>query len=269
MKALDSKTNSHQIDGYFDEHGRCIPNSLTAPAHIKSRRYFVCKQPTINYETILENINRNLNNGQSTISLESFSGRCTNIIAKLSADSLAKNIAMGVHIPFVLPQGEYPDIGDALDSVFLPAVDRSFCSTFPEYSFMNHNSRKLSGNISVQEGSRHKELIEKNRDSTLVGLYFPCLSEYSIPAVVEQVGNLPKEFLLAGGYDTCAAFVACPELLLRESAYPPLLWMSGIRDNQEEFGFHFEGYGYNLTFNRRAHLGKLAEYWSSGLVVLG
>ena len=33
-------------------------------------------------------------------------------------------------------------------------------------------------------------------------------------------------------------------------------------------GYHFEAYGYNLTFNRRPHLGHAAEYWSSGISVL-
>jgi hypothetical protein len=34
-------------------------------------------------------------------------------------------------------------------------------------------------------------------------------------------------------------------------------------------GYHFEAYGHNLTFNRRPHFGQAAEYWASGLVVLG
>jgi hypothetical protein len=34
-------------------------------------------------------------------------------------------------------------------------------------------------------------------------------------------------------------------------------------------GYHFEAYGYNLTFNRRVHFDQVAESWASGLVVLG
>ena len=266
MKSLDSKSNSHEINGYFDEHGRCIPNSLTKPVYKTSRRYFLCEQPRIDYRRILENINQYLNEGQPTISPGDFEERCQGIMDNLVADPLTKNIRLGVHVPFVLPQREYTDIGNDLDSIFLPAVHRSFEGMFPDRAFVNHSSRQLAGSIEVQEGSRHRELIEENCEKTVVGLYFPCLSEYSIPAAVEQLGSLPKNLVLAGGYDTCAAFVACPDLLLRLSGYPPLLWMTGIRGHQDGFGYQFEAYGYNLTFNRRAHLGKVAEYWSSGLI---
>jgi hypothetical protein len=269
MKALDRKTDAHQIDGYFDEYGRCTPNSLVAPVNESSRRYFLCEQPRIEYQSILENINQFLNNGERTISVDDFEGRCNDLINRLTSDPVTKNIGLGVHVPFVLPRGEYSDVGDALDTIFLPAVDKSFCREFPEYSFTNHYPQKLSGNVDIQNESRHSELIARNCESTLVGLYFPSLSEYSIPAAIEQLGSLPEEFLLAGGYDTCAALVACPSLLSRISGYPPLLWMSGIKGNREGFGYHFEAYGYNLTFNQRVHLGKHAEYWSSGLVVLG
>ena len=100
-------------------------------------------------------------------------------------------------------------------------------------------------------------------------MYLPCLLEYSIPAALEQMATLPEHFLLAGGLDTSAAFVSLPGLLLRKDGYPPLLWFSGLAAEKDGVGYHYEAYGYNLTFNRRAHLGKVAEYWASALVVLG
>ena len=269
MKSSVNKPNSPEIKEYFDKHGRCMPYSLVSPVCKNSRRYFLCEQPSIDYQTILVNINQCLNDGQHTIDLEEFKQRCQRIMDKLASDPLTENIGRGVHVPFVLPKRQYPDIGEALESIFLPSVDRSFRQKFPDYSFTNHNSKKLSGIVEVQEGSRHNELIEQNAKRTIVGMYFPCLSEYSIPAAIEQLRNLPRKFLLAGGYDTCAAFVACPDLLLRLSGYPPLLWMTGIRGDRDGFGYQFEAYGYNLTFNRRAHLGNAAEYWSSGLICIG
>ena len=57
-------------------------------------------------------------------------------------------------------------------------------------------------------------------------------------------------------------------LLLRRDGYPPLLWLSGVEAEAPDAGYHFEAYGYNLTFNRRPHLGQTAEYWWHGLTVL-
>ena len=73
---------------------------------------------------------------------------------------------------------------------------------------------------------------------------------------------------MAGGFDTAAAFVAAPDLLLRGDGYPPLLWLAALDGEQPGIGYHFEAYGHNLTFNRRAHLDQTAEYWWSGITVL-
>ncbi|MBV5349669.1 hypothetical protein JZU71_00435, partial [bacterium] len=101
----------------------------------------------------------------------------------------------------------------------------------------------------------------------MVGHYFPCLLEYSVPATIEQLQNTPSEILLAGGFDTCAAFIGSPDLLLKSQDYPPLIWLAALEAERKDVGYHFEAYGYNLTFNRRPHFGQVAEYWASGLVV--
>ncbi|XLM23265.1 hypothetical protein MKD33_18855, partial [Chromobacterium piscinae] len=61
-----------------------------------------------------------------------------------------------------------------------------------------------------------------------------------------------------------AAFIGSPDLLLRRDGYPPLLWLSGLDGEKEGVGYHFEAYGYDLTFNRRVHQNMAAEYWASG-----
>ena len=45
--------------------------------------------------------------------------------------------------------------------------------------------------------------------------------------------------------------------------------MTAIQEENENIGYHFEAYGYNLKFYRRSHLGQVAEYWWQGLTVLG
>ena len=172
-------------------------------------------------------------------------------------------------MPFILPKAARADIGEALDEDYLPAVLGAFKAEFPKYDFVNHHKGGLAGKLSVAPGSRHERLLEATRQSEVVGVYLPCLLEYSIPAALEQMATLPEHFLLAGGLDTSAAFVSLPGLLLRKDGYPPLLWFSGLAAEKDGVGYHYEAYGYNLTFNRRAHLGKVAEYWASALVVLG
>ena len=100
-------------------------------------------------------------------------------------------------------------------------------------------------------------------------MLLPFVTEYSIPAAIEKINELPQQFILAGGFDTCSAFIGTPNLLLRKDGYPPLIWMTSLINNDDTIGYHIESYGYNLTFNRRAHLGHAAEYWSHALVVLG
>ena len=45
-------------------------------------------------------------------------------------------------------------------------------------------------------------------------------------------------------------------------------WLAGLQGEKPGIGYHFEAYGYNLTFNRRPHLDQTAEYWWSGVTVL-
>ena len=85
----------------------------------------------------------------------------------------------------------------------------------------------------------------------VVGYYYPCMMEYSIPAAIECINTLPSQFLLAGGFDTCSAFIGSPNLLLRTNGYPPLLWMTALKTDKEDVGYHIEAYGYNLTFRSK------------------
>lgn len=262
-----TKVSKETSEVYFDEFGRCIPTELTAAVHDESRRYFLIEQPQIDYSEIYNRLNENFDFSEQ-LSLEAFQQRAEAILASLSDDDCA-NITHGVAVPFILPKAVYDDIGEALESTYLNAVQKSFNTKFPDYAFVNHCAESLKGKLSVAENSRHKKLLEAMQEEVVVGVYFPCLLEYSVTAAVEQVGNLPSKFLLAGGFDTAAAFIGSPDLLLRKDGYPPLLWLSGLSAEKQDIGYHFEAYGYGLTFNRRAHLAHVAEYWASALVVLG
>lgn len=252
----------------FDTDGRRTPPALIAAAHKETRRYFKIVQPEIDYAAIHARIAKRLEIPDALPAVD-FEKRATAILTKLNSDPRTQGITAGVHVPFFLPQASYADYGDALEKIYLKGVSGAYRDVLPKYEFVNHHKSGLAGKLSVAPGSRHERLVQAMQHSQIVGYYFPCLLEYSVPAAIEQMASLPGQFLLAGGFDTASAFVGSPNLLMRQDGYPPLLWLGAMLGEKEMIGYHFEAYGYNLTFNRRPHLGHAAESWASGLVVLG
>lgn len=249
---------------YFDVFGRCIPGaSVDAP--LKTRQYFRCAQPTVDLAEVYQRTARHL--GRPGIDLSEFEQRLAAIRARLLDDSSMAGLMNAVAVPFLLPQATETDLAQALNSRYLPAVAAAFSERFAEYRFVNHHP--IDERLDVLPASRHQHLLQRLSQGDVVGYWFAALSEYSIPAAVQQIQELPDDCLLAGGFDTAAALVACPELLLREDGYPPLLWLAALSGQREDAAYHFEAYGYNLTFNYRPHFNRAAEYWCSGLVVLG
>lgn len=262
---LESHNNQASL---FDEFGRSIPAANETGARRMTRRRFICQQPAIDYAASHRRIVAQLGGG-AELSCAEFSTRAEAILERLRHDPQTANLLNGVKVPFFLPQASHQDIGQALGERYLPAVSQAFETQFPAYAFTDHNKVNLSGQLSVAEKSRHDRLLQEMSQGSVVGYYFPAFLEFSIPAALRQMDALPADFVLAGGYDTCAAFIGSPDLLLRTDGYPPLLWLAGLNGEKGNIGYHLEAYGYNLTFNRRAHLGQAAEYWASGLVMLG
>lgn len=258
-------------DTLFDEYGRRAPAGLKASVHAKTRRRFVCGQPKIDYAAIHDRISRHLNCA-GAISVADFQARAEAAFARVKANPATADMTNAVHVPFFLPKiadATSADIGARLDEVFMPAVEKSFVEMFTTHVFNNHHKGGLADHLSVLPGSRHQVLLDKVTTETVVGVLFIALEEYSIPAAVEQMATLPDGFVLNGGYDTFAAFIGSPQLLYKKDTYPPLVWLAALAGEKPGVGYHFEAYGYNLTFNRRVHFDEAAEYWSSGIVVLG
>lgn len=264
----ETTTSPHDAIPRFDDHGRRIPSRLKAAVEAGNRRYFVCDQPELDLDKIHARIRMHLA-PDAALSNKAFATRVASIRQKLAENLPIAGVLRGVCVPFFLPRFASRDIGCELDGKFLPAVEAAYRETCPGYDFLRHHKQSLSGKLKIAPGSRHQHLIDTMSETEVVGCYFPCLPGFSLPAAIEQMESLPELLLLAGGFDTCAAFVGSPTLLLREDGYPPLLWFAALMEENANVGYHLEAYGYNLTFNRRAHLGHAAEYWSSGLVVLG
>lgn len=261
--------NAAKTPTFFDTHGRCLPTGLKAPAHPASRRWFLFQQPTIDYAAIHARTLQHLGRGQAlATSAEAFADRAQAIQARLLAAPPCAGLARGVGVPFLLPADRIGDYGQALEEKYLPAVSAAFKATLPAYDFVNHHAHPLNGKLHIASESRHARLTKAASQGDVVGWLYPCLLEYSVPAMREAIAALPDGLLLAGGLDTCAALVGSPCLFLRLDGYPPLLWLGALDGEKEGIGYHFEAYGYNLTFNRRAHLGQAAEYWAGAVVAL-
>lgn len=252
----------------IDTHGRVAPSGLQAAAHPTSRRYFLIEPRDWTFDDMLSRLQRHL--GVSTDwTATAFADQTEQIRARIRNDAALAPLLNGVHVPFILPHLPVQDPGALLEQQFLRAVGESFEAAQPGGRFANHVTHALAGHLSVASGSRHQAVMDAAHQREVVGIYFPCLTEYSVPAALEVVNAFPADVHLAGGIDTAAAMVAAPDLLIRTTGYPPLLWLSGLNGEAPGIGYHFEPYGLNLTFNRRAHLNLAAEYWWSGLTVLG
>jgi len=251
----------------FDDFGRCIPMVKNSSAHFKTRRYFQFEEQEIDYQSIYQRLNTAFDI-KKQLSFNQFQSQVESLIQDIQKNDSLKSVLNGPTIPFIVPQTQVIDIGEELNNTYIKAVKNTFTSTFPDYEFNNYCSEIAKGSLSVAAGSRHDKLLTQITKQAVVGLYFPCFMEYSVPAMIEQIKFLPEQCLLAGGFDACAALVAAPNLLQRKKGYPPLLWLAGLEDENTKAGYHFEAYGYNLTFNRRSHFDHVAEYWSSGMVIL-
>ncbi len=252
----------------FDANGRCIPRGLSAEVHVKTRHYFQINQPKVDYAEIYARISRHLGSA-SQLTAEAFAARSKKILQGLESDARTQNIVKGVGVPFFIPKSAPGDIGEKLESMYIPAATSAYSEMFPSYGFKNHYKETLKNRFTVVPGTRHDKLVSLTANEDVVGYYFPCLLEYSVPATRELVQKLSDKFMLAGGFDTFAAVIAAPDLLFNKDFYPPLLWLAALEGEKPTAGYHFEAYGYNLTFNRKPHFDKVAEYWAAGLVVLG
>ena len=260
----NSPENPPEINvALFDPNGQAL---LPHRAHPR-RHYFQLQQPAIDLPTIHERTGRLLGSNKLP-TLASFERRLADLRIKLENDVKLAPMLNGICIPFILPCANDDDLGQALDNRYLPAVSKAFGECLPAYQFTNHNKSGLTGKLMTHPGTRHEILLARLANETLMGFYFPCLAEYALPDVLAFIAHLPENILLAGGVDTCAALIATPDLLLNRTAYPPLLWLAALEGEKPGVGYHFEAYGYNLTFNRRMHFDQAAECWNSGLVIL-
>jgi len=258
--------NVESID-LFDEFGRLIPNGIQAPVHQEVRRYYQLNQTPFDLDQIYKRTTQFLGQAED-ISLSEFNAKIQKILEDLAGDPKTKNILKGTLVPFLIPKQASQSIGEIFHSKLLPGLKSSYEDYFPKYQFIDHSLGHWTKDIKSNPASRQDEMIFNLDKKSQVGIIFPCLSEYSFPAAYEALKTLPKQFSLSGTIGLMSALIGSPYLLYHETAYSPMLWMSGDLHNEKDFGLCAEAYGYNLTINSRPHLGQLSEYWWSVIQVI-
>ena len=255
----------------FDSKGRILADLTNFPAHKKSRYYFSLDEnikEKINLKNIYSNYEKNYQINLN-VSFDEFESKINNLLKSISSNEKIKNISNGVGFPFIIPKLDSNDIGTNLKNVFIPALKKSYSKKFPKYDFTNHIKDDLSNKIDIWQGSRYEKILSDTLEKDVVGILYPCLTEFSFPAANDVLHKLPENFILSGGYEIFSAFIGTPEILFKKDKYPPLFWFSSMKNNiDNNLCYHLEPYGYNLTLNERAHLNQAAEYWWHSLSIL-
>ncbi len=253
------------INSFFDESGRFLPELTSKEVNKNSRNYFVIGNEIrneINNKKIFDNLQKYFGD-KIKINFNEFLERLNKIQLKTNNNIELKNIDKAVNIPFIIPIIEnHSDIGSDISNILIPKLKISYENEYPLYNFSNHCSENLKNQINISKKSRYLKIIEKIKFKNIVGILYLNLNEFSFPAAEEIIEKMPEDFNLSGPYEIFSSLIGFPNLLYKKEKYPPLLWISSIKDKYlNDTGYHIEPYGYNLTFNKRPHLNKAAEYW--------
>lgn len=255
----------------FDNEGRCLASLSDKASNEKSRYYFNLDtelKTKIDLKKIYENFEISFNISQN-LNFETFEKEINEIKNKIESNPETNNLRNNFSFPFYVPKQKDKDIGSNLQNFFFPKLDKAYKLQFPEYEFKNHCMGSIEKKIKFIDNSNYDSFLNKLNSTGIVGLIFPCLNEFSFPATQDIIKLLPKNFFLSGGYEIISALIGQPNILMRKEKYPPLLWFSSLINREDDnIGYHIEPYGYNLTFNERAHLHQAAEYWWHSISVV-
>ena len=271
---MDTLKKTHTV---FDGQGRRVPFKGMRVFSEVSLWYYKLKQPQDSFEDILSRSRKHAG-VDPAVTAESFESVCVALKRKVADEPSLNGLFKGVHVPFICSQasGE-TDLGTELEKTTLPSVATSFKAAFPDLQFKAtlQGSSKLSGELSVAEGSRYERFLESYKKGAIAGWYFPqALQEYDIASQRAQMGSLPlpDHLVLSGGVDTGAALVGSPSLLVNEENYPPVLCLSALKHADERLMLCLKAYGHHLEFwcmsqMLTPELTQVSEQWSGGLTL--
>jgi len=253
----------------FDKHGRRILEGLQANV-CDADRDFRLDQPQLDKEVDFANRIMRLHGCLSIdteVTAEQLMTETERLLAIIRGNSQIANIANGVCLPVVLPKLVTDDLGAELE-LYLAGVNNSYAKTFGDRKFYNHRKGTLANEVSVVDGSRHGQLIERMKQELVIGLHFPnSLQGFSIHADREQMSTLPEGFILSG-MDTPIAMVMYPDVLARDWNTPGLD-LAALQWRSADYSLLFLAYDFRLDFGRTGSLADAHDYCSGGLLFLG
>jgi len=264
---------------FFDNLGSCLPDKENRVFEERLERYYLIKQPIIDYSLILENSIK-FNLISKDISVDEFKNKAEKLLEIISKDSNYSNILNGVRIPFIFQNlGNMSDLGGELEDILLPSVKESFNEKFPSSHFkaILQSNTKLKSNIKISPESNYENLINLGNKSFAVGWYFPqAFQGYDTYSQRTRIKTLPDlkgaNKCLSGGIDICAALIGVPELLISDENYAPILCMSSYVHYDTRLVLLMKSYGPHLEFWCMSQMltkdvTQVSEQWSGGLSI--
>ena len=188
---MDTLKKTHTV---FDGQGRRVPFKGMRVFSEVSLWYYKLKQPQDSFEDILSRSRKHAG-VDPAVTAGSFESVCVALKRKVADEPSLNGLFKGVHVPFICSQasGE-TDLGTELEKTTLPSVATSFKAAFPDLQFKAtlQGSSRLSGELSVAEGSRYERFLESYKKGAIAGWYFPqALQEYDIASQRAQMCSLP------------------------------------------------------------------------------
>lgn len=248
----------------FNLLGRFEYKSQSYPHHEKVRNYFKIISPDKSNEYFYNKM-KTVWGDLFTLSFDDFNYEIEKINKRIDHDGI-DNIKKSISpLPVYIPKIKFENHINLLIENYLPKLKDSFKAENPEYDFSTHSLPTVNTKILIEKFSNYEKLLEESKIKPHVGLFFPCFNEFSRKAALECFRLLPNYFVFSGGIDTTSALISHPNLLIRKDGYAPLLWIGSFDSEREDAAYHFESYGYNLTFNRKVHFNQCAESWLFGI----
>lgn len=208
------------IKGFFDRHGRAIPLPGMTGIVDADRKYNF-EQPELDYATIHARYQAVYGDDVNLVSVQEFTNNCRAVIERVRGDKQTTNLLNGPHFSFILPclMG---DLGQCLDEILIPALDRAYMAEFPRRVFINHRHGTLVEEVTVVEGTRQDRLVQAMAEGSVCGVYFPGVFQgFGIEAGRQFMTSLPEEFILSG-VEVVAAVAGYPAIFGRDSGIPAL-----------------------------------------------
>ena len=245
----------------------------------KPNYYYKIEKPKIDYPTILER-SKKFNGLRQDFSLNEFKEKAQGLLEDIKEDQNYENLLKGVHVPFVFEHiSKEQDVGRVLEDVLLPNLKNSFLDKYPENHFkaILQSDSKLPEQIKLDSTSNYRNLINASKLGPVVGWYFPqAFQEYDVKSQRSQLRYLesPKntEICLSGGMDIISSLIGCPELLISENHYSPILCMSAYVHSDPRLVLLLKAYGPHLEFWCMTQMltketTQVSEQWAGGISI--